>query len=84
MGRVEGKKALVTGGAQGLGEATARMLAKEGAKVTVTDVNGPGAEAVARPVYDSSIGRWKRYAHRMGPAIDAVAPFVASFGYETA
>ncbi|MCA9281914.1 MAG: sulfotransferase [Phycisphaeraceae bacterium] len=44
----------------------------------------PGAEAVARPVYDSSIGRWKRYAHRMGPAIDAVAPFVASFGYETA
>ena len=50
MGRVEGKKALVTGGAQGLGEATARMLAKEGAKVTVTDVNGPGAEAVAASI----------------------------------
>ena len=33
MGRVSGKKAIVTGGAQGLGEATAWMLAREGAKV---------------------------------------------------
>ncbi|MEM1390418.1 MAG: SDR family oxidoreductase [Pseudomonadota bacterium] len=47
MGRVSGKKAFITGGAQGLGEATAHMLAKEGAKVTVTDVNGAGAESVA-------------------------------------
>jgi NAD(P)-dependent dehydrogenase (short-subunit alcohol dehydrogenase family) len=47
MGRVEGKKALVTGGAQGLGEAIARMLAREGAKVTLTDINGAGAQAVA-------------------------------------
>lgn len=46
MGRVSEKMALVTGGAQGLGEATAHMLAKEGAKVTVTDVNGPGAADV--------------------------------------
>ncbi len=47
MGRVSGKKAFITGGAQGLGEATARMLAKEGAKVTVTDINGAGAASVA-------------------------------------
>lgn len=46
MGRVSGKMAFITGGAQGLGEATAHMLAKEGAKVTVTDVNGPGAADV--------------------------------------
>ena len=32
MGRVSGKKAIVTGGAQGLGEATAKMLAREDAK----------------------------------------------------
>ena len=50
MGRVQGKKAFITGGAQGLGEATARMLAREGAKVTVTDVNGAGAEAVAASI----------------------------------
>lgn len=50
MGRVSGKMALVTGGAQGLGEATAKMLAREGAKVTVTDINGPGAEAVAAAI----------------------------------
>ncbi|MBB41197.1 MULTISPECIES: SDR family oxidoreductase [Hyphomonas] len=52
MGRVSGKMALITGGAQGLGEATARMFAREGAKVTVTDVNGAGAEAVAASIND--------------------------------
>lgn len=50
MGRVAGKMAFITGGAQGLGEATARMLAKEGAKVTVTDINGAGAEEVAASI----------------------------------
>ena len=50
MGRVAGKMAFITGGAQGLGEATARMLAKEGAKVAVTDINGAGAEKVAASI----------------------------------
>lgn len=53
MGRVEGKMAFVTGGAQGLGEATARMLAREGAKVTVTDINGDGAKAVAASINEA-------------------------------
>ncbi|WP_293549070.1 SDR family oxidoreductase [Parvibaculum sp.] len=47
MGRVTGKKAFVTGGAQGLGQASALMLAKEGALVTVADINEKGAKAVA-------------------------------------
>ena len=36
---VEGQSAIVTGGASGLGEATARMLAENGAKVTILDLN---------------------------------------------
>ena len=39
MGRVEGKVALVTGAAMGLGRADATMLVQEGAKVLLTDVN---------------------------------------------
>jgi NAD(P)-dependent dehydrogenase (short-subunit alcohol dehydrogenase family) len=49
-GRVEGKIALITGGAQGLGEAAARMLAREGARVAITDVNLAGAEKVAASI----------------------------------
>ncbi|OFX00969.1 MAG: 3-beta hydroxysteroid dehydrogenase [Alphaproteobacteria bacterium RIFCSPHIGHO2_12_FULL_63_12] len=47
MGRVKGKKAFITGGAQGLGACFARMLAAEGAKVFITDVNVAGAEKTA-------------------------------------
>ncbi len=43
MGRVEGKVALVTGGASGLGEAIVRRLAIEGATVIVADLNEPAA-----------------------------------------
>ncbi len=46
-GRVAGKKAFITGGAQGLGAAMARKLADEGAKVSVADINHEGAKAVA-------------------------------------
>ena len=46
-GRVAGKTALVTGGAQGLGAASAVALAREGAKVLLTDLNEAGASEVA-------------------------------------
>lgn len=50
MGRVQGKKALVTGAAQGLGAAASRMLAKHGARVLLTDINGEGAAEVAAQI----------------------------------
>jgi 3-hydroxybutyrate dehydrogenase len=48
--RLEGKTALVTGAASGLGLGIARAFAKEGARVCVADVNAKGAEAAAREV----------------------------------
>ena len=47
MTRLAGKVAIVTGGAQGIGEGIVRRLAAEGAKVTVADLNGQKAEEVA-------------------------------------
>jgi len=55
-GRIAGKIALVTGGAQGLGEASARMLAREGARVAITDVNIEGAEKVAKSINEKNPG----------------------------
>lgn len=49
-GRLAGKKIFITGGAQGLGAAMAKGAASEGAKVTVTDINGAGAEALAAEI----------------------------------
>jgi NAD(P)-dependent dehydrogenase (short-subunit alcohol dehydrogenase family) len=62
-GRVEGKIALVTGGAQGLGEASARMLAREGAKVAITDVNLKGAASVAATINEKNAGAAIALAH---------------------
>ena len=47
---IQGQAALVTGGASGLGAATARELAKRGAKVAVLDRNGDGAKALAAEI----------------------------------
>ena len=47
MGRLEGKIAIVTGAGSGIGEATARLMAHEGASVVVADINGTEAERVA-------------------------------------
>ncbi|UYO06547.1 SDR family NAD(P)-dependent oxidoreductase [Paenibacillus sp. PSB04] len=50
MARVEGKVALVTGGASGIGLSSARLLAKEGAKVVIADFNVEGAQQAAAEI----------------------------------
>ena len=48
--RLEGRSALVTGAASGIGAASAEMLAAAGARVTLADIDAAGAEAVAHGI----------------------------------
>lgn len=47
MGRLAGKVAVITGAAQGMGEAHARLFIREGAQVVLTDLNEEGGRALA-------------------------------------
>jgi NAD(P)-dependent dehydrogenase (short-subunit alcohol dehydrogenase family) len=55
-GRLEGKIAFITGGASGVGRATCRRFATEGARVVVADINGDGASMVASSIGENAIG----------------------------
>jgi 3(or 17)beta-hydroxysteroid dehydrogenase len=55
MGRVEGKIVIVTGAASGIGKQDALTLAREGARVTITDVNEEAGRAVAREIGDAAM-----------------------------
>jgi 3alpha(or 20beta)-hydroxysteroid dehydrogenase len=57
-GRLEGKVALITGAAQGMGAATARRFVQEGARVVLSDVDDALGEAEAKPH-----GERARYQH---------------------
>jgi NAD(P)-dependent dehydrogenase (short-subunit alcohol dehydrogenase family) len=59
MGQVEGKVAIVTGGASGIGAACATTLAREGAKVVVTDLDDARGQAVV-----NNIGGEAAYLHQ--------------------
>lgn len=73
--QLEGRTAIVTGAAQGLGEAIARALHARGASVVVADVNAEGAERVA-----ASLGERARGAHVDVRSRDSVAALLDDAG----
>jgi NAD(P)-dependent dehydrogenase (short-subunit alcohol dehydrogenase family) len=48
MGLLDGHRAIVTGGASGIGAATSRLMTEQGARVAIFDINGDGAEMLAK------------------------------------
>ncbi len=60
MDRVKGKVAVVTGGASGIGEASAKLLAREGASVAITDIDDINGKRVVSEIKaaGSSAGFW--------------------------
>ena len=59
MNRVKDKAAIVTGGASGIGEATAKLLAREGAEVAIIDIDGENGARVVDEI--TSAGNRARY-----------------------
>lgn len=54
--RLDGKSAIVTGGASGFGAGIVRRFVVEGARVVIADINGAGAEELAAELGDAALG----------------------------
>ncbi|MCU0881821.1 MAG: SDR family oxidoreductase [Hyphomonadaceae bacterium] len=95
-GRLAGKKALITGGAQGLGAAIATHFVDEGASVFITDLNGDGARWQAEAINGThpnmaqhaqqdvrSEARWKEVVQEAHDAMGGLNVLVNNAGIGT-
>lgn len=63
--RLENKRVVITGSASGIGRATAQLMAKEGAKLVLADVNEAGLkETATRSGMPAAHRRWYRQTSR--------------------
>ena len=79
MGRLDGKVAVITGGASGIGEGTVRLFTAEGAHVVIADIQDDRGTALASELGDAAIYQ-RTDVTREGDVRDAVAAATKAFG----
>ena len=79
MGVLDGKAAIVTGSARGIGRATAEILTEQGAKVLINDLDGDVAEEAAKEIGGGSVA-FSGDLTKEGVCDDMVGKAVEAFG----
>jgi len=89
MGRLDGKVAIITGAAQGMGEAHARRYVAEGAKVALVDINEERGAAIAGELGDgalfiradvTSLADWRRVVEQTEAAFGPITVLINNAG----